>query len=404
MSNQNNQPQIGTVQSLIVRSQGFDENTPESVRESNRLLRNDAELALIMSQANEMIPKAYQGKPNAIFIAMQFARDLGIPVIHATRHIASVNGQLQVYGDMQLALAQKHERYEDIIETFSEETKSFEISYSMYQQGQKKVNTAMPLWAQCEIKIKGRASVIRRYTLAMAETNPNFNSGKFSPWVTNPTRMMQMRARSWALRDSFPDILHGVYTPDEGAEIRMTRDVTEAVNEATSAKEFAPVDKKAPTASDLFEDAPEQSPVEATKVEPEPPKTEPAKKRGRPKKQAEDAPEKPAVDPITAEYREIEACLNDEQLQAVKDEIGGVSFHDVAQDDKKEYLASFRGYACKLMLDHIRPLVNETIQDVQSRQTISHKIVVAKKAQDCPALKGLIIEADKIIAKEAKDS
>ena len=39
--------------------------------------------------------------------------------------------------------------------------------------------------------------------------------GKAGPWTAYPKRMLQMRARSFALRDSFPDALKGVGISEE---------------------------------------------------------------------------------------------------------------------------------------------------------------------------------------------
>ncbi|GIV50961.1 MAG: hypothetical protein KatS3mg038_1482 [Candidatus Kapaibacterium sp.] len=38
---------------------------------------------------------------------------------------------------------------------------------------------------------------------------------KPGPWQQFPHRMLQMRARSWALRDTFPDVLRGVVAAEE---------------------------------------------------------------------------------------------------------------------------------------------------------------------------------------------
>jgi hypothetical protein len=42
---------------------------------------------------------------------------------------------------------------------------------------------------------------------------------KPGPWITYPKRMLQMRARSWAIRDAFPDALHGIYVAEEAMDI-----------------------------------------------------------------------------------------------------------------------------------------------------------------------------------------
>lgn len=51
--------------------------------------------------------------------------------------------------------------------------------------------------------------------------------GKQGPWTQYPKRMMQMRARSWALRDVFPDVLRGMPVAEEVMDYAPTeRDIT----------------------------------------------------------------------------------------------------------------------------------------------------------------------------------
>ncbi len=40
-------------------------------------------------------------------------------------------------------------------------------------------------------------------------------SGKQGPWTQYPKRMMKLRARSYALRDVFPDVLKGMAIAQE---------------------------------------------------------------------------------------------------------------------------------------------------------------------------------------------
>jgi hypothetical protein len=56
--------------------------------------------------------------------------------------------------------------------------------------------------------------------------------GKQGPWSAYPKRMMQMRARGFALRDAFPDVLKGLITAEEAqdypdeAKPKQARDIT----------------------------------------------------------------------------------------------------------------------------------------------------------------------------------
>lgn len=66
-------------------------------------------------------------------------------------------------------------------------------------------------------------------TFGMADAKAAGYSGRAGPWKTNPRRMCQWRARTFALRDAFADVLCGVADLDEA------RDVADS---ATSAREL----------------------------------------------------------------------------------------------------------------------------------------------------------------------
>jgi len=94
---------------------------------------------------------------------------------------------------------------------------------------------SLPTWVSCTVKRKGRKPIERVYTVQTLAANPNWKSERFSPWKVDPIRMMEMRARAFALRDAFPDVLTGVYDQYEAQEIvQAEKDVTLEVNQATS--------------------------------------------------------------------------------------------------------------------------------------------------------------------------
>lgn len=43
-------------------------------------------------------------------------------------------------------------------------------------------------------------------------------ANKGGPWKMFPKRMLQMRARGYAIRDAFPDILNGIITREEAED------------------------------------------------------------------------------------------------------------------------------------------------------------------------------------------
>ena len=169
-----------------------------------------------MISNSELVPADYKGKPNNVFLAIQTGRSLGLDPFQSVKHLYTVNGRTGLFGDMMLALAKKHPDYIDCLETHGD----------LIEVDGKHIK--MPQWTQCVVKIKGKEDVLRIYPLEKAMRNPNFNN---NIWCKDGDRMMQMRARSIALRDAFPDKLSGVYDEYEIQEVRETKDISDQVED-----------------------------------------------------------------------------------------------------------------------------------------------------------------------------
>lgn len=150
-----------------------------------------------MLAKSSMVPKAYQGKPEDVLVAVQWGKELGLAPLQALQNIACINGKPSVYGDAAMALVQASAVCEDIEEYFEQE------------------NTANPI-AVCVAKRKNRKPVIAKFSLEDAKRAGLW--GKSGPWQAYPKRMMQMRARGFALRDAFPDVLKGLITVEEAQD------------------------------------------------------------------------------------------------------------------------------------------------------------------------------------------
>lgn len=158
---------------------------------------------LIASSA--IIPKSYQGKPSDIIVAVQMGAELGLQPIQALQSIVVINGKPSVYGDSAIALVQAHQSFENIKEWFDEKT-----------------NTAF-----CSVKRKNQSEHTVSFSVEDAKKAELW--GKSGPWSQYPKRMMQMRARGFALRDKFADALKGLITieeaqdyPVEGVKVDVT--------------------------------------------------------------------------------------------------------------------------------------------------------------------------------------
>ncbi len=150
-----------------------------------------------MLASSSMVPKAYQGKPQDILVAVHWGMELGLAPMQALQNIAVINGKPSVYGDAMMALVQASPVCEDIEEYFEGE------------------GTPNPV-AVCVAKRKGRKPVTVKFSVEDAKRAGLWN--KAGPWSAYPKRMMQMRARGFALRDAFSDVLKGFVIIEEALD------------------------------------------------------------------------------------------------------------------------------------------------------------------------------------------
>ena len=146
---------------------------------------------------SSMVPKAYQGKANDVLVCIQWGYEMGLAPMQSLQNIAVINGKPSVYGDAMMALVQASPVCEDVEEYFEGE------------------GTPNPI-AVCVAKRKGRKPVETRFSVEDAKRAGLW--GKGGPWTAYPKRMLQMRARGFALRDAFPDVLKGMISVEEAQD------------------------------------------------------------------------------------------------------------------------------------------------------------------------------------------
>lgn len=151
---------------------------------------------------SDLVPVKYKKKPNDIMVAVQMGKELGLQPLQSLREINVVNGKPSLEAEAMLALAKCSPQYEFCHETFNEETQT----------------------AYCTIKRKNEPE----YTVAfsMDDAKKAGLANKSGTWQTHPKRMLMHRARSFALRDKFPDVIRGLCLPEEAKEAPPERDIT----------------------------------------------------------------------------------------------------------------------------------------------------------------------------------
>ena len=148
------------------------------------------EVAKLMA-ASGILPKQFDGNTGAVFVAIQMGAELGLTPMAALQNIAVINGRPSLWGDAVLALVMAHPDCLDVEENFDDQTKT----------------------ATCIVRRRGRKPVTGVFSVEDAKTAGLW--GKQGPWTQYPKRMLKMRARAFACRDSFPDALRGIRCTEE---------------------------------------------------------------------------------------------------------------------------------------------------------------------------------------------
>ncbi len=148
-----------------------------------------------MIAKSDLAPNDFKRKPESVLIAMQMGAEVGLAPMQALQNIAVINGRPSIWGDAMLALAQRHPAYIDCIETFDKET----------------------MTASCTVIKKNEQS----HTVTFSHEEAKI-AGLLSKdvWKKYEPRMLQMRARGFALRNKFADALRGLISIEEARDYK----------------------------------------------------------------------------------------------------------------------------------------------------------------------------------------
>ena len=146
-----------------------------------------------MLAKSTLVPKAYQGQPANVLVAMAYGDSFGMQPLQAMQSVAVVNGMPGLYGDGLLAVCKSSPEWEWMQETIEGET------------------------ATCTAKRRGEPEVTATFSVADAKRAQLW--GKQGPWTQYPQRMLAMRARSFCLRNLYADILRGMRSAEELADV-----------------------------------------------------------------------------------------------------------------------------------------------------------------------------------------
>jgi hypothetical protein len=165
-----------------------------------------------MVAASDFAPKDFRGKPESCLLAIQHGAEARLTPMQSLQSIAVINGRPTIWGDAALALVQSSPACEYVRE---------------YIEGDGDNLTAV-----CEAKRRGYpAPTTVRFSVADAKKAGLW--GKSGPWSQYPNRMLQLRARGFALRNAFADALRGLVTAEEAQDYPANEPAKEAAKPVT---------------------------------------------------------------------------------------------------------------------------------------------------------------------------
>lgn len=251
--------------------------------------------------------------PEKCTVAILHGLEVGMSPMVALQSIAVINGKPCIYGDGALGLVQGSGKM---------------TTYKEWQEGEGDARVAF-----CRVLRRGdEEPKIGKFSVQDAKTAKLWmkkgHKGEDTPWVTYPERMLKMRARAFALRDGFSDVLKGL------AIVEEIRDIEHDANEPKRLPPKAPVKQLEPTRSGHASDVPPNGTTQPQKVaenakpsgRPAPPKPKKPEPKPEPEKQEEEGfdsetgEEQTPSDLLTELDVSLNACKTTEEVEDVYNE------------------------------------------------------------------------------------
>jgi hypothetical protein len=157
---------------------------------------------------SEMVPKAYQGKPENIVVAMQHGAEIGLPPMASLQSIAVINGKPGVYGDGFLGVIMSSPAYARHEEHYVLASGDVVKSLSQADLANDETRAVSKFWR------KGNPEpFVAEFSIGDAKRAGLWS--KEGPWKNYPARQMRWRARGFAGRDAFAAELRGIKSAEE---------------------------------------------------------------------------------------------------------------------------------------------------------------------------------------------
>lgn len=149
-----------------------------------------------MVTKTDLVPKGYRGKPEDATVAIIYGMEIGLPPMSSLQNISVVNGTPAVWGDAQLSLVQSSGKYEYHKSSYDGEfgNDNFKAIFEVKRTGSKE-------------------PIIKEFSIGDAKKAALW--GKSGTWTSHPKVMLSYKARAFALREGFADILKGMHSAEE---------------------------------------------------------------------------------------------------------------------------------------------------------------------------------------------
>ena len=145
--------------------------------------------------------------PEAVCVVIMRGMELGMPPMEAMASLMVVNNRVSIFGDAGIALVRRSGLLAGIREFIDGEgEKMVAVCQVRRRHSDGTIEEAEERFSVDDAKLAG----------LWAKRGRN---GEPGPWQTHPKRMLRFRARGFALRDMFADILGGMRTVEEEQDI-----------------------------------------------------------------------------------------------------------------------------------------------------------------------------------------
>ena len=216
---------------------------------------------LVVANDTSMMPQSYEAKykmagilcksglipqglntPEKVYVALQWGHELGLTPMVAVNNVAVINGKPTLSADIMAAVVKRSPEYGGI-----------RWVKNTYEEAECVITRILPNGTKEEMTSRFTIQDARNAGLAGRDV-----------WKKYPKRMLKHRCLSYGLKDVFPDLLAGLYTPEEMESVEppsqpKERNVTpespvteSPVEEKVIAPEIIPENENPKTPSDTY--------------------------------------------------------------------------------------------------------------------------------------------------------